>query len=495
MELYKAISLTNDWGLILPEIMLGVLALALLTLEFFLPPKQRTQVLPNVAVVGLLGVFLYYLYTLMVPGSWESIRAFGGLIGVDPFTNLMRAFFLLTAVPVCYFGQVYLERRNLPRTEFFALVLIATAAMMLLAASRNFAMLFIALETATIAFYILVAYCRESLLSLEAGLKYVILGGLSSAILLFGIVLLYGAAGNPNAIGATGNGLDFLALGGYLQANAAELPILARLGILMVFAGIAFKIGAVPFQVWIPDVYQGAPTPVTSFLAVGSKAAGFAVLTVLVAGPFAATVSFLVPAISVVAMVTILYGNLCALGQQNLKRLMGLSGIAHAGYLLLGVAALASGEAFAMWAIAFYLVTYLVSSFCVFGVMVLVDADDEQMTLSDHRALLQRQGFLAGILTIGLASLAGIPPLAGFIGKLLVFVAAVKAGLWLPLAIAAIGVAMSIYYYFGWIREALFGDAVNSAVNTKPITLTIEHKLALGSLALAVLLLGIFQGS
>jgi NADH-quinone oxidoreductase subunit N len=262
---------------------------------------------------------------------------------------------------------------------------------------------------------------------------------------------------------------------------------------------VAFKIGAFPFQIWIPDVYQGAPTPVTAFLAVASKAAGFAVLLILVRGPFAALQPVLVPVLSVAAAATILFGNLSALTQRNAKRLMGLSGVSHAGYLLLGVVASFTVE-WAAGAVWFYLFTYLLAAMAVFGVMAHVVGDnDADQDLDTYDRLARDQPLLAGVLAVGVGSLAGIPPLAGFIGKLLLFLAAFQAHLYWLLGVAIIGVVVSIYYYFGWIKAAWFETwrpaPAEGQVSPAPrIAPTLLSRAILLVLALASVLLGFFQG-
>jgi len=215
------------------------------------------------------------------------------------WSQFLRLFFLTTSILVSILGTIALAKQKLPRIEFFHLVLVVTAAMMLLAQANHFVLLFVALETVTIGFYILVSYFRTSPLSLEAGLKYLIMGSLSSAILLFGIMLLYGVAGNPALAGSSGDAMNFDALRRFLALNPDNF--LASVGIVLVLCGVAFKIGAVPFQIWIPDVYQGAPTPVTAFLAVGSKAAGFAVLLVLTQTAFAPYQGLMIPLLGLIA--------------------------------------------------------------------------------------------------------------------------------------------------------------------------------------------------
>jgi len=493
-DAFKELAATNQWGAIWPEISLACLAVALLILDLF-APKLRRGVLPFIAIAGQIGV-LIALFLNPVATSAETL--FAGMIAPNPLTPWMQVFFVLSSILVCYLAGPYLARQNLPRTEFYALVIMVSAAMMLLAQASNFVMLFVALETVTIGFYVLVSYCRYNPFSLEAGLKYLILGALSSAILLFGIVLLYGAGTNPSLANPVGDSMNFAALSGFISANRDESMVL--IGAVLVICGICFKIGAVPFQIWIPDVYQGAPTPVTAFLAVASKGAGFVILMNLVMGPFMALGHVLIPLLSAIAVVTILFGNLTALGQRNVKRVIGLSGIAHAGYLLLGVVALASGVSLGAWAIVFYLFAYLFASFAVFGVMVhLAGAEDEIQEIDQYQKLSERQPFLAGVLAVGLGSLAGIPPLAGFIGKLLLFIAAFQAELYTLLGAAIIGVVISIYYYFGWIREAFFikpalpGDEAKPS-HPMPGSLGIVHKFTLGLLAIVTIIFGFYQG-
>ncbi|MSU24312.1 MAG: NADH-quinone oxidoreductase subunit N, partial [Opitutus sp.] len=363
LEVVKATAELNEWSAVFPELMLACLALALLVLEIVLPKKYHAH-LPAIALVGLvstLGGLLLNFDSVTV-----GTDSFGGLLHHSESGQVLRAFFLLTAILVCVLARVSLARHAVPRTEFCHLVLVVTASLMLLAQSNHFVMFFVALETVTVGFYILVAYFRTSAASLEAGLKYLVMGALSSALLLFGIVLLYGVAGNSALPGHTDNAFHYARLAAFLAANPHHF--LASLGIVLVLSGVAFKIGAFPFQIWIPDVYQGAPTPVTAFLAVGSKAAGFAVLLVLARDVFASYAWLVTPVLTLMAAATILFGNLAALTQHNVKRLIGLSGVSHAGFLLLGVVA-ARTVPMAAGAVYFYLFAYLIASFAVFGVM------------------------------------------------------------------------------------------------------------------------------
>jgi NADH-quinone oxidoreductase subunit N len=338
-------------------------------------------------------------------------------------------------------------------------------------------MVFVALELISVSFYILISFQRSRLHSLEAGVKYLILSALASSFLVFGIALIFG----------TGNSANFEALR-FVGAKLA-LNKVFWLGLLMVLLGLAFKISAVPLQMWAPDVYQGAPTPVTAFLAVGSKAAGFILLlrVLLVAAP--ALAAHWSKLFILVAAVTILYGNLCAIPQRSLKRLLGYSSISNAGYLLLGVAALnASGAA----ALLYYLAGYLFTLAAAFTVICIVarESDDLSVLAGLHR----RSPLLALALTLAMISLAGIPPLAGFLGKFLLLKAIIQqapvdtAYLWLA-GVTLAGVVISIYYYFGVIRAIYWAKQPD---DLSAIPVSTPMRISLGLCIAGMLYLGIF---
>ncbi|MBI4623108.1 MAG: NADH-quinone oxidoreductase subunit N [Verrucomicrobia bacterium] len=495
LEAVKLAAADNLWSAILPELILGCLALFLLVLELLLPKKHH-GVIPDVASAGVLGTLVWVLanFSPAVLGS----TTFSGLLHHSVAGQVMRVFFLLCALLVFLLARVSLAKQAMPRIEFYHILLVVTAAAMLLAQSHHFVMLFVALETLTIGLYILVSYYRTSSASLEAGLKYLVMGALSSGFLLFGIVMLYGVAGNPALMAHTAAAMNYGELARFLAANPHNF--IASLGIVFVLAGVAFKIGAFPFQIWIPDVYQGAPTPVTAFLGVASKAAGFAVLLGLCGanGAFVAYNWLVTPVLTAMAAATIIFGNIAALTQHNVKRLIGLSGVSHAGFLLLGVVATAAAP-MATGAVYFYLFAYLLASFAVFGVMAHVaGADDADQELDHYAGLAKENPFLAAVLAVGLGSLAGIPPLAGFMGKLFVFIAAFQAGARWLLVIAAAGVVVSIYYYFGWIKTAFFETWVPSAdaAPARPARtpVGVVAGVALGALALASIALGFYPG-
>ncbi len=494
-EFYQKIAETNQWGAIAPELALGILALSLLLLEIILP-KVAHGAIPRIAILGQLAILVYAIAN-SCSGACVTGEAFGGMLFFDATGELFRVFFLGSSVFVSYLGMVSLEKKTLPQVEYYHILLVVTAALMLLAQANHFVMLFVALEAATVGFYILVSYFRHSVVSLEAGLKYLIMGALSSAILLFGIVLLYGAGSNPALEASSRDPLNFGNLEIFLAANSGDM--LGLLGMLLVISGVAFKVGAFPFQIWIPDVYQGAPIPTTALLAIASKGAGFAMLLSLVQ-VFSPLSDWLVPLLSALAVLTILFGNFAALTQRNLKRVIGLSGVSHAGFLLIGVVAATKVE-WATTAVMFYLFAYLLASIAVFAVFAhLEKEDDSEISLDDLGDLAKKNGFLGMALAIGIGSLAGIPPLAGFIGKMLIFVAALEAELYGLMAVAVVGAVVSIYYYFGILKSAFFevwhfqDDDEDAPEEAEPgASLQFFGKVAILAAVAGTLILGFYQ--
>jgi NADH-quinone oxidoreductase subunit N len=356
---------------------------------------------------------------------------------------------------------------------------------MLFAASANdFAMLFVSIELITITFYVLTSFQRGRLGSLEAGVKYLILGALSSAFLVFGIALVWGTTGKLNFN-------DLAQVSGQFLDNKIFL-----IGVLFILAGLGFKIAVFPFQIWAPDVYQGSPTPTTAFLAVGSKAAGFVLLLRFLFVAIPSVTAHWANLLILISGFTILYGNLCAIPQHNLKRLLGYSSIAHAGYLLLGVAALsASGQA----ALLYYLAGYLFTVVAAFTVICLVMRHLENEDISELAGLNQRSPLLATTMTLAMVSLAGIPPLAGFFGKFLLLKAVIEQaqvtgnhGYYCLAFTALAGVVISLYYYFGVVRAIYWSK---DTADLSPIHLSGPIKLSIGVCIAGMFWLGLFPNT
>ena len=465
MEDFLIFSEDNLWSEVWPELTLALGAVIILLVDLFSSKeKNKSNVCGTIAILFQACLLIYHLLDYLLINHTFDRSSFSGMLRHGFQGDVMRTFFLLSSICVSVLGNRFLKLQNLRFGEFHHLTMLATAGLMLLCQSTNFIVLFVALETVALAFYPLVAYNRKSTKSLEAGIKYLIFGALSSALLLLGIVLLYGVGANPSAWGAISPGLtgtDFLSfnyIGLLLETNQDNL--LLKSGVVLILAGIAFKIGAAPFQIWVADVYHGSPIPITAYLAVSSKAAGFFLMLNLVNGPFEGLSEFLLPLLGFVATFTILFGNLAACAQSKLKRMLGLSGVAHAGYLLVAVMAsmhFAGDSDRAVWVVFFYLFIYLFASFIVFGIMGLVSLSDDSDHETEHyEGLLRKHPWAAICLLIGLGSLAGIPPLGGFVAKLMLFNVAFEAKLYVSLVAMVIGVVVSIYYYFGWIREICF---------------------------------------
>ncbi len=366
--------------------------------------------------------------------------------------------------------------------EFYCLPIFACAGLMWMASATDLISIFVALELVTMSFYVLVAFMRRNVGSLEAGVKYLILGALSTGFFVYGITWIYGLTGQTN--------LDKIAA--YL-ATAGNLPVTPLLfGFALMLVGLGFKVGAVPFQIWIPDVYQGAPTPITSFLSVGSNAAGFIVL-LRVCEPFLASpvlqARIILPLL-LIAAATIIYGNLAAIPQTNLKRLLAYSSISHAGFLLMAIACApdSSRDPTPAVAVSFYLGTYLIMTLLCFLVVTIVRSRLDGEDLSSFNGLSQRSPFLAFAMLIGVASLAGIPLTAGFFGKLFVFQLAVSEGRFALLAVAAIGATAGFYYYFKIIRSMYW----NQPASKGAIHISLAAKVTIAALTAAVIVFGVY---
>ena len=369
--------------------------------------------------------------------------------------------------------------------EFYSLPVFTCAGLMFMASAVDFLLIFVSLELVTISFYVLVAYMRRQSASLEAGVKYLILGALSTGFLVYGITWIFGVTGETN----------LESIREVLKAREiAHVPLL--FGIVLVLIALGFKVAAVPFQLWVPDVYQGAPTPITAFLSVGSKAAGFIVL-IRVLDPFVsvsaigAVGSNVVALVAILAGATLIYGNLAALPQDNFKRLLAYSSIAHAGYLLIAVASVSGtveGFGSARTAVSFYLAGYLLMTLLSFLILIVVANHSRGDDILHFNGLAKRSPFLAFGMLTAMLSLAGIPFTAGFIGKFLVFATAVQAGHYVLIGIGIITVAAGFYYYLR-VVAAMYWQEPND--DTK-ITFAPLTRFAIGALTLAIFFFGIF---
>jgi NADH-quinone oxidoreductase subunit N len=484
-----------NYSLLSHELLVLALGLGLLLADLWLPVPAKRK-LGYAAAVGVAAIFLYSLIAVnLAPG--EVRYAFGsdpthGPYALDALALFFKRFFLLAALLVLVMSVDFADRIEAGIAEFYALMLFALAGMLFAASANDFSLLFVSLELITVTFYVLTSFQRAKLTSLEAGVKYLIIGALSTAFTVFGISLVYGISGKLNFA-------DISAVAAQFSASKIFL-----FGLLLVMAGLGFKIVAFPFQIWAPDVYQGAPSPTTAFLAVGSKAAGFVLLLRVLFTAVPAVTGQWAPLLMVISAITILYGNLCAIPQYNLKRLFGYSSIAHAGYMLLGVAAMASAISSTTGqdptaggsAILYYLSGYLFTVLGAFLVICLVMRSIDAENIGSLAGLNQRSPLLASALTLAMVSLAGIPPLAGFFGKFLLLKSAIEQGPKHPgfytLAFIAIaGAVISLYYYFGVIRAIYWSK---EPTDVSPIQTSKPSRIAIYACVLGMLYLGVFPG-
>ena len=483
------------------EIAVVLLGLGLLLLDLWTKPehKRRLGYVAAFAVLALLAWSFRLDTSFAVHGGAsmtpiETKFAFNNSYVLDGLALFFKRFFLLAAVLVLIMAAEFADRIEAGISEYYSLILFALAGMMFAASANDFVLLFVSLELITVTFYVLTSFQRSKVQSLEAGVKYLVIGGLSTGFTVFGIALVYGTATTVIANQAI-NGLNFNDLAQYVkyvsEHNAVPKPLIA--GLLLIMAGLGFKIAAVPFQIWAPDVYQGSPAPTTAFLAVGSKAAGFVLLlrVFFTAFPDVTVTAHWEKFLIVLSALTILYGNLCAIPQRNLKRLLGYSSIAHAGYLLMGVAAATRAGS---TAILYYLSGYLFTVIAAFTVISIVTRKAEAEDITALAGLNRRSPFLAASMTVALVSLAGIPPLAGFFGKFLLLKSIVERGpelhgyYWLA-GVAIIGVVVSLYYYFGVIRVIYWSKDVP---DVSSITVPLPTKLALAVCMAGILFIGIY---
>lgn len=455
----------------LPEIILTVSALILLLVAAWGGVKSA-RLVTILSVAALFGASAYALEFLTNPSFEFGGDAFYGLYRMDSFGSFAKLLIYIAAIVSLMVAPRFFKDSGAYRPEYPVLILFATIGMGMMVSAVDMMTLYIGLELNSLSAYVLASFIRNDVRSSEAGLKYFVLGALASGMLLFGISLVYGFAGSTN----------FSVISDTLTGQLSTGPLI---GVVLVLAGLAFKISAVPFHMWTPDVYEGAPTPVTAFFASAPKVAAIALTARVIIDAFGAQTSAWQQIIVFVALASIVLGAVAAIGQQNIKRLLAYSSINNVGFLLIGLAA---GTAQGISAMLFYLVIYLAMTLGSFiCVMEMRDADGKPLeSLSSLAGLSQTRPGLAAAFAVFMFSLAGIPPLFGFWGKFLVFDAAVAAGM-LPLAV--IGIAASVigaFYYIKVVKIIYFDDPVDQIVKTGHKT----ESALIGLMALAVSPLG-----
>jgi NADH-quinone oxidoreductase subunit N len=483
--------------LIAPELIVGLAGVVVMLVDAFARRGQRwlTGALSIASLIAA-GVASVWLWT----SSLAQHDAFNGMIVLDELRLSFNLIFLIVSILTILIAMVWIEVEELPAGEFHALLLFATCGMMLMASAGDLVIVFLGLEILSIATYVMAGFRRTDVRSNESSLKYFILGSFASAFLLYGIALIYGGTATETLPGTT----NIVAIAGRLNQSLYS-PLLFA-GAAMLIVGFGFKIATAPFHVWTPDVYEGAPTPVTAFMAAGPKAAGFAsFMRVFLFGfPFAAAASTAgyahkswLGALAIMAALTMTIGNVVAIVQNNVKRMLAYSSIAHAGYALVGfVAAGAATDAetrsAALTAVAFYLLTYAVMNMGAFAVVTLIARSGDRRTeVEDYNGIGFISPVLAFSLSLFLLSLLGMPLTAGFMGKLVVFSAALRQGyLWL-VVIGVLNAAVSAYYYLRLIIVMFFRERLTPWHAPR---VPASAVLALAITIVGVFYLGIFPG-
>jgi NADH-quinone oxidoreductase subunit N len=470
---------TIDLYRVLPELVWGSFGTLAMLLQPFVRNRHFFTVL---ALVGALGGTAASCFAFRNPGP-----GFYGLVQSDPFSYFFHLLVGTVALLVVLAAGPYLDRERLPFAEFYALLLFATAGMGVLASAQELLTAFIGLEMSSISSYILAGYRRDALKSSESSLKYFLLGSFATAFFLYGIALVYGSTGTTM--------LDKM-------VSADPTSTLLKLGLAMILIGLGFKVAAAPFQVWTPDVYEGAPTPVTAFFSAGPKAAAFALLLRIFATVPAAT-HFWFWAFWLLAVLTMFAGNLGALVQTNLKRLLAYSSIAHAGYVLVAFAAVTSmaqvdsaNAAPAYAAVLFYLLSYALVKLGAFTIVSQMGgAGEKHLSLDDYAGLSQRQPVVAAMLSIYLLSLLGLPVTAGFFGKFYIFKAAVNSHLLWLAVLMAINSIIGAYYYLRVIVVMYMREPSAEAATAAPVGFPLTVNVVVAVTALGTIFFGLMPNS
>lgn len=500
-----------NWALIAPEVIVCLAAVLVMLVDAFVRPTQR-WITGGISLVGIVAgaVATIWLWATGIGGA--AADAFNGMIVLDELRLGFTLIFLLVSGLTLLLSTVWVGGENLPAGEFHSLLLFATVGMMLMASGNDLVIIFLGLEILSIATYVMAGFRRTDIRSNESSLKYFILGSFSSAFLLYGIALIYGATsiaepgpgGSLNRIVAGTTNIAEIAT----RINQAQYPALLYAGAAMMLVGFGFKIATAPFHIWTPDVYEGAPTPVTAFMAAGPKAAGFAsFIRVFVFGlPFVVSASsasgdnlhqLWVNVLVVMAILTMTLGNVVAIVQNNVKRMLAYSSIAHAGYALVGV--IAAGVStdpgkrnIALTSVIFYLLTYAVMNIGAFAVVQLIArSGDRRTAIEDYRGIGFESPVLAFSLSLFMLSLLGMPLTAGFMGKIMVFGAAIDQRYYGLVVIGVLNTAISAYYYLRLIVVMFFGERT-MAWSAPRVPASVA--LALVITVLGVLYLGMFPG-
>jgi NADH-quinone oxidoreductase subunit N len=457
-----------------PFTFLSVMAIIAMVLDALIVNSSRITFIFSaitLLISGILGISTFGLHGI----------GFNGMVTGGGFAAYFDILFSIGGLLTILTSRQYLQRENIEHDEFYSLVLFAVAGMMLIAHSNHLLILFIGIEVMSVSFYILSGYMRNNAKSVESSLKYFLLGAFATGFLVYGIALIYGSTGS----------MDYNQIALNINNNALNFPALLPVGIALIVIGLSFKAAAFPFHQWAPDVYQGAPTIVTAFMSTAGKAAAFAAFIPIVTVLMPAAPVKLQMIFAVMSAATMLIGNISALAQSNIKRMLAFSSVAHAGYIMMG---LVSGSQYGYGGIVFYLTAYMFMQIGSFIIVAILERNGEKnLELSDYAGLSKRHPVLAAFMAIFMLSLAGIPPFAGFFGKYFLFTAAIDAGfLWLTL-VGVLSSIISVYFYIGLIVKMYFtepeGQREDNEVGMSGLSLiiTIAGVIVLGILPSGIL--------
>jgi NADH-quinone oxidoreductase subunit N len=468
----------TDHFVLVPAIMLAMFACGVFLIDFLgSSGKQQSKLLLGFVTLGLASsaYALWKQFMFLVDQHMTSMTAFHGALTVDGFSLFFNWLFLAASLIVILVSYRYLEIEDENHAEYYGLILLANCGMFFLATGSDLITLFIGLELMALSFYIMVGFLRRDKRSNEAALKYMLLGAFSSGFLVYGFSVMYGLSGSTN----------LNEIGQAIAARDTWDPVVF-LAFATTAVGLLFKISAVPFHMWAPDAYEGAPTPITAYLSVASKAASFAFLLRIFLGPLESIRAVWMPMLAVIAILTMTVGNLAAISQTNVKRLLAYSSISHAGYMLLGLIA---GNSTGIKGIAVYLLVYTFMNLGAFLVIVAlrrkeIIGDD----IEDLSGLMHKSPGYAVLMLIFMASLAGIPPTAGFLGKYYIFLSLIETQHYVLAVIATLYVAVAVYYYFRVVRSMF----VNEAADKLPVASSFGLRLAAGLTGAMTLAMGIF---
>lgn len=454
------------------EILLVALGLAVISISLIKGKETDGKAETLLTASGLTLLFIG-----VVSGLWQQGEAFGGTVNSGMVERVFKSVFLLSGAITALLS--YNPKSKVPQLpqnrigEHLGLMMMSIVGMCFIVSAKELILLYIGMELTTIPIILLVAFNKNELRSVEAATKYVLFAALSSGILLYGLSFVYGATGTTVLADA---------------GSKMTITFTSFIALLFVMVGVGFKMSAAPFHLWTPDTYEGAPTPVTAFLSVASKAAGFALFYKLIVSLFPSISQYSVYLISILAVLTMTIGNLIALYQKNLKRFLAFSSIAQAGYIMLG---LANGNELGITSVLFYLIVYLASNMAAFGIVTLVAAQTGKEEMTDYVGFSQTNPFLAAVMMLAMFSLAGIPPLAGFFGKFFLFAAAAQKGLYWLVLIATINATISLYYYLMVIKWMYLVKPEDVPSNIGKIKVPLSGSVALAVTSVGMVLVGV----